>query len=481
MSVYGTMIDGTQSSEQSLTKNLIFATIVACLGSIQFGYHISELNAPEQYLVCKELHVSGSNVYNDTLLGGSLGLPQCIDMTEQQFGAVTSMFSVGGLIGSFLIGSYANQHGRKRTSLYISLFGFVGSFIMFYSKNFLTMLLGRFILGLSCGSSIVITPLYINEISPVAWRGALGSMNQLSINLGILLTQSIALKFGNEFQWRWILGIGCLLAIVNFIGWWEVYESPKWLVLHEHDTRNAEISLFHLRQNKYDQIKSEIQKWTNENNNDIENNSVKEPTFWNYITNRNYSKSRFAITMLLVGQQFSGINSIIFYGVKVTSKLLPQHAMLINFTISFINVIMTFVASLIIDKFGRRPLLLISTSLMSIMCFIISISIVNSHSKMFVTSIFIYIASFAIGIGPIPFLIIGELSPNEASAIAQSYGTVCNWIGTFIVGYTFPLLNIFMDGYVYMIFSISTIGLMQYIYRYLPETKGKSNSNEVWN
>ena len=114
------------------------------------------------------------------------------------------------------------------------------------------------------------------------------------------------------------------------------------------------------------------------------------------------------------------------------------------------------------------------------MSLIISISILNNLTQWLIIGLFGYIIAFAIGLGPIPFLIIGELSSVETISQAQSYGTVCNWIATFIIGFGFPIVNKIIGGYTYMIFSILTIILMFCIRQYIPETKGTRNSNEVW-
>lgn len=202
---------------------------------------------------------------------------------------------------------------------------------------------------------------------------------------------------------------------------------------------------------------------------------------WRYLTSPRYFKSRAVITAILVGQQFCGINSIIFYGVKVVSQLLPDQALLINFSISIINVIITFLSSILIERFGRKPLLMSSTFFMSIMSILISLSIVKHISVLLVISIFVYIGFFAIGIGPIPFLIIGELSGKQDKAIAQSYGTVCNWLATFIIGYGFPILNDYLGGYVYLLFAMFALWFTNYIHHKVPETKNKTQPDEIWN
>lgn len=453
-------------SRSKLTRTLLIATAVACMGSLQYGYHIAELNAPQQSMTCKiQSGNETSHQYKD-----------CINLTDQQFGAVTAIFSIGGLSGSLIAGKMADKFGRQKVAILAGVINLISSLILFSAANFRQLFMGRIGVGFGCGLNIVITPLYINEIAPTDLRGSLGTMNQFCINVGILLTQSVAIKWATIDNWRYILFIGAILAVLNIIGWFIVYESPRWL-LTKNRFNPAYDSLSHIRVKSIDEVKKEIESWQREHSDDSGESDL---TVKSYLTNSQYSKSRWAITMILAGQQFCGINSIIFYGVKVVSKLLPRQAIMINFAISIINVIVTFLSSTLIEKYGRKPLLISSAIVMGLMSFLISLSILKHVAVLLVTSIFTYIGFFAIGVGPIPFLIIGELSDKKDKALAQSYGTVCNWLATFIIGYGFPILNDMMGGYVYLLFGLFAMWFARYIYHNIPETKNKTNYDEIW-
>ncbi|CAI4055926.1 hypothetical protein SKDZ_02G3470 [Saccharomyces kudriavzevii ZP591] len=474
---------GSQKKKTSFTGNLILGTIVACLGSIQYGYHIAELNAPQEYLSCSRFDAPDENIsYEDTWVCQH-GLKQCIALTDSQFGAVTSIFTIGGLFGSYYAGNWANRYGRKYVSMGASAMCMVSSLLLFFSNSYLQLLFGRFLVGMSCGTAIVITPLFINEITPVEWRGAMGSMNQVSINLGILLTQSLALKYADSYNWRWLLFAGSVVAVVNLLVWLKVDESPRWLLDHGF-VAEAEVALFKLRPGTYQQAKQEIQDWQSSHaqNRDPESSTEAHspPKLWQYVTDASYKKPRTVILTILTCQQFCGINSIIFYGVKVIGKILPDYSIQINFAISILNVVVTLIASAIIDHVGRRPLLLASTTIMVAMSLLISVGLTMSVSFLLVVATFVYIAAFAIGLGPIPFLIIGELSYPQDAATAQSFGTVCNWLATFIVGYLFPIGQGLMGGYVFTIFAAIAALFATYVYKRVPETKGKATYSDVW-
>lgn len=503
----------------SLTKPLVLATLVACFGSIQYGYHMSELNAPQQVLSCSRTVVPPGvdYPYEHTWLGRN-GFDKCVSLDDQQIGLVTSIFSLGGLAGSLYAGNLADKYGRKRVSFFNSTLGILGSLLLFRSNSYGSLLFGRFTAGVSCGSSIVITPLLINEISPHEWKGALGSMNQVSINIGILFTQLLALRWADSFRWRWLLFFGAILALLNFLLLFVIDESPKWL-LSRGEVDQAESILHGLRGGHRQHSRDEINEWltlrgdrsrsqqqtpsqTRDSLRTIKPSHVSPPTYdplpsanstisteqsseeemslWQYITSPKYTKSRRAITAILMGQQFCGINSIIFYGVKVISDLLPDQAILANFGISILNVVVTFGASPLVDHWGRKPLLITSATSMSLASSLISYGILTSNAVLLVVFTFVYIGVFAVGLGPIPFLVIPELSPVEAVGKAQSYGTTCNWLATFIIGYGFPILNSWLGGTVFFLFSSFAILFAVYVYYEIPETKGKKDYYEVW-
>lgn len=474
---------GSRETKPLITGHLILGTIVACLGSIQYGYHIAELNAPQEFLSCSRFEAPDENISYDDTWVGQHGLKQCIALTDSQYGAITSIFSIGGLFGSYYAGNWANRYGRKYVSMGASAMCMVSSLLLFFSNSYLQLLFGRFLVGMSCGTAIVITPLFINEIAPVEWRGAMGSMNQVSINLGILLTQTLALKYADSYNWRWLLFSGSVIAVANILAWLKVDESPRWLVSHGF-VSEAETALFKLRPGTYQQAKQEIQDWQRSHAHNRDPESSEEthsgPTLWQYVTDPSYKKPRTVILAILSCQQFCGINSIIFYGVKVIGKILPDYSIQVNFAISILNVVVTLAASAIIDHVGRRPLLLASTTVMTAMSLLISVGLTLSVSFLLVTATFVYIAAFAIGLGPIPFLIIGELSYPQDAATAQSFGTVCNWLATFIVGYLFPIGHGLMGGYVFAIFATIAAMFATYVYKRVPETKGKTTYSEVW-
>ncbi|KAI3404835.2 hypothetical protein KGF56_002352 [Candida oxycetoniae] len=497
-----TMAFSTPSSK--LTSSLITSVSIVCLGSLQFGYHMAELNSPELVLSCRRSQ-PGSVPYEESFFG-SRGFKQCIPMSPDQIGLVTSIFSIGGLIGSFYVGYVADKYGRKITSYLHCALYILGSLLNGLSNEYVTLLIGRFICGLGAGMALVITALYINEVAPTDSKGLLGSMNQVSINVGILFTQMLSLKWSNDNDWRWLLITAAIVAMINVLVLiFYVYESPLWLA--NQGNRDQAFTVLHkLRAGSYSQVTEEVNSWKDGHDespgtssvvesSDIEDNpfgqaqaqsqqqqqqkatvvSLKE-----YITSPEFKNSRIASTGVLVLQQFDGINSIIFYGVSVLISIFPNHSILINCLISLVNVVVTFASANVVDRLGRKPLLLTSVSFLGIATILIGLGIIWTNSVLSIVGTFTYITFFAIGLGPIPFLLVGEVTQTRAKATAQSFGVSLNWVATFIVGYSFPVLLHSIGGSVYFIFTAMCIFSVWFIKNYVPETKGLSTYAEVW-
>jgi sugar porter (SP) family MFS transporter len=405
-------------------------------------------------------------------------------MDDRGLGLVTSVFSVGGLIGS-IYAAWLTDHIGRRLCMALNGFVFVaGSLVEGFSNNILILALGRFISGLGAGCSIVVTPLMINEISPQGLRGHLGSMNQVAINLGILLTQILAIRWANSVQWRYLLFTGAVLGMFNAFAVIFIDESPKWLASKGRLIEAKEV-MSRLRGDP-DSGAEAIDRCDTDDQEQLIGSEQEQATkkvisLRNYIFDPLYRNSLIVVTTILAGQQFCGINSIIFYGVNTIRKVLPQYAVLINCLISLGNAVITFMAAPLVDELGRKPCLTISVSVMGVSSVIMAIGILYSISSISVAATFAYVASFAVGLGPIPFLMISEVTQEEAKSTAQSYGTVINWIATFLVGYLFPIVYGSIGGYVYLVFALICVLFVSFVINGVPETKGHKTYESVWN
>ena len=447
------------------TPPLVGCVLICCLASIQYGFHMSELNAPAKYIRL------------------SLGLSQ------SQLGFATAIFSIGGLVSSTFASYISTNYGLKPSFIVTSVCYILGSFIESKASSHPSLLFGRFVSGLGGGLAIVYVPIYVNDVSPIELRGILGSMTQISVNFGILLAQMLAIKWNSVESWRSILSVGWIIAGVNIIlAATSLVESPKWLVIRsKHANEELGIKILgNLRgsTSSAQDVHNEIEIWKIEKQGHLllleSNPHLKNLGFWYYLTDKNYLNSRMIATFMMIGQQFAGINSVIFYGVDILNKVFPQYAVLANVLISVGNMVITAVSSTFLDRVGRKPLLLISLLSMLVSLVALSAGILMDKSLITVFSIFTYVGSFAIGCGPIPFLIVSEVSQVEVKDIAQSWATECNWVSVFVIGTMFPILNALVGGWVYLIFAAVCVLFAIFVQKFVPETKGCATYEEVW-
>ncbi|KAK9450983.1 major facilitator superfamily domain-containing protein [Limtongia smithiae] len=522
---------------------LLFQVVVCNLGALQFGYHLSELNAPEQYISC-------AIKYNDYF--GTNALVDCIPMDANKVGLINSIFSVGGFISATFAGRAADRFGRKGLTM-MNCVGFIlGPVVMSVATNFPLFMLGRFIAGLGAGSSLIVTPMYLNEISPPAMAGLIGAMCQEFVNIGILSAQVMGIFLSSFMGWRVIVSLGGILGFINLLLISLCVESPKWLTLRNrvHDARVSLIKLRALKDGyataeEFAEIDLLIESWKEKPENvksivdsgsssdstyskvmdDDDSVAQMSPvevvheighandslslivsaeegsnssastllpvesetphdfhkiTYKEFLVSPKYRRPMIAVIGILTAQQLCGINTMIFYGVTILSTLFPNGAVLVNVLISTLNCLVNLAIAPLVDRVGRRPLLLISIGGMCVSSFLLAFGILNRVTVLSGIAATIFVAFFSVGLGPIPFLIIPELTEASSVGVAQSVGFTCNWISTFFIGYLFPIINQAIGGYVFFILSGIALFYFLLTLKFVPETKGKKTFQEVW-
>ncbi|KAK9468570.1 major facilitator superfamily domain-containing protein [Lipomyces arxii] len=520
------------------TPTLVYHVIIVCLGALQFGYHLSELNAPEVYISCQ--------IRVDQNFFRSQELVDCIRMSPNQIGLVNSIFSVGGFLSATFAGRLADKIGRRGVTMINCISYIIGPAIMSVSTNFYILMLGRFVSGLGSGASLIVIPMYLNEISPAAMSGMIGAMCQEFVNIGILLAQVFGIFFSDFTKWRIILSIGGMLGLLNLVLIPLCVESPKWLTLRNrlHDARVALIALRGLGSGPEAEVElmaidDLIDSWREKpdlkavvsagsssestlseavsDDDSVQNISPEQIvaeigpqsdslsailsteeadtlnlvdsesphdfhkiSYKEFLASPTYRRPMIAVIGILTAQQFCGINTMIFYGVTILRVLFPTAAVLVNVLISLLNCIVNLVVAPFVDRVGRKPLLLISIGGMSMSSFLLAFGILKNIMVLSAIAATIFVAFFSVGLGPIPFLVIPELTEASSVGVATSVGFTCNWISIFIVGYLFPVLNNAIGGYVFFLLSGIAACYFVFTIKFLPETKGKATFEEVW-
>ncbi|CZT51345.1 related to glucose transporter-3 [Rhynchosporium secalis] len=491
---------GLRQCVRDVTLYLVYLIFISTLGPLQFGYHLSELNAPQDVITCKKQAVA-----DDVGSEPDSKLPQCIPMSEAEFAALSSMFVLGGFIGAITSGPVAGAYGRLWAMRFTSVFFVLGSCLATLAASVPVMSLGRFLAGIGGGASTVIVPIYISEVAPPEERGLFGSMTQVSINIGILITQTLGYYLSRGSMWRIILAVGAGLGLLQTFGLCIVPESPAWLATHK-SPQEAIRTLQRIRGSGAS-IQDEIKDWDTDrvveeeerllvdpesrerrpsSTSKASSKSVAHVGFFQVIRDPFYRPAIIAVIGIMCAQQLCGINSIMMYSVSLLHGVLPITSSLLTIIISLVNLFTTIACAPLADKIGRKTCLLVSIFGMGTMSLCLALSLRWELKLLSAISVLLYVAFFAAGLGPVPFMMASELVGTEAVGATQSWALGANYVATFLVAQFFPILNTFLNerlggkGWSYFVFAGLAAASFVFVSWSVPETKGKKDPDEVW-
>ena len=471
----------TKSSAQttSIPPLVIRSAIVASLGGLLFGFDTAVISGAEEKLT--ELYALSS-------------------MGE---GMIVAIATIGTICGAIVAGKLADRFGRKPILFWIGILFGVGAlatalapvpslipvadgkFVAASSFPIAFFMLFRFLGGIGVGLSSVVAPIYTAEIAPARVRGRLVGLVQFNIVFGILLayaSNAIIREIVHEnIAWRWMLGVMAVPALFFLIFLATVPETPRWLLAHGHDERAVKISerLTSTQEESSEQIaemKAQI----------AEDASGGKVAFFT----RRYRKVILMAFCIAMFNQLSGINAILYYAPKVMKQaggelvLGPAFPYVASVIVGLMNLIATMAALTIIDKLGRRQLMivgsigyLVSLGFLSAIMFAYKGGKFEQNSAVPVWLILIgllaFIASHAFGQGSVIWVFISEIFPNRVRARGQSLGSLTHWVFAFITTYAFPVLTDRLgDGFAFGIFFLAMVGQLFWVLKVMPETKG---------
>ncbi|RDI70729.1 sugar porter family MFS transporter [Halopelagius longus] len=403
--------------------------------------------------------------------GAFLFIQDTFTMSPLVEGIIVSGAMAGAAAGAAVGGQLADRIGRRRLILLSSVVFFVGSFTMAVAPNVPVLVAGRLIDGVAIGFASIVGPLYISEIAPPSIRGALTSLNQLMVTTGILISYFVNFAFADAGAWRWMLGAGMVPAVVLAVGMLKMPESPRWLF--EHGRRDeARAVLERTRDEGVDTELDEIEETVNKQS-DSGLRDLLEP----------WLRPALVVGLgLAVLQQITGINAVIYYAPTIleSTGFGGVTSILATVGIGTINVVMTVVAIALVDRVGRRRLLLVGVGGMVVTLAILGtvfylpgfgdvLGIVATISLM------LFVAFFAIGLGPVFWLLISEIYPLAVRGSAMGVVTVANWGANLLVSLAFPVLraSIGTPSTFGLFGFFSLVGLV-FVHRFVPETKGRT-------
>ncbi|EMR01568.1 sugar porter family MFS transporter [Cesiribacter andamanensis] len=427
---------------------VFFWSITVALGGFLFGFDTAVISGAEQ------------------------AIQQVWQLTVGQHGFTVAIALYGTVLGALFGGIPTDALGRKRTLFWIGVLYLVSALGSALATDWILFLFFRFIGGVGVGASSIAAPIYISEISPAGDRGKRVALFQFNIVLGILIAylSNYLLQGLGEGAWRWMLGVEALPALAFVLLVLQVPRSPRWLVVKKGAIEGARGVLQLLNPATAEQeLKAII---------DSKESSLRQADR-STLFSRKYRLPVILAFLFAFFNQVSGINAIIYYAPRIfeMAGLGRDSALLSTAGIGLINLLFTLFALNIIDRFGRRRLMLVgSVGLIATLSLVSHYFYTQSTDGMLVAFyLFVYIAFFAFSQGAVIWVFISEIFPNKVRASGMALGSFTHWIMAAIIANIFPYIAATLGGgTTFLIFAGMMVLQLLFVWRLMPETKGVS-------
>ncbi|MBP1963858.1 sugar porter family MFS transporter [Paenibacillus aceris] len=433
-------------------KYVTLVSMVAALGGLLFGF-------------------------DTAVVSGAIGfMKERFNLSEIEVGWAVSSLIIGCIIGAASAGVLGDRFGRKKVLLLAALLFIIGSIGSAIPDTFTGYIIARIIGGLGIGITSTLCPLYNAEIAPAKYRGRLVALNQFATVTGIFLVYFINLwiaGYGDDAWdvstgWRWMFGFGVIPGLIFFVLLFFVPESPRWLIKQGKAAESLPILLrIHgeeLARQEVLEIKESFKQ---------ESGSIRQ------LFSPALKLALIVGVGLAVLQQVTGINAIMYYAPEIFKQTgAGTNASLVQtILVGLINFLFTILAIWLIDKVGRKPLLLGGSALMTVSLFVIGLQFHSGEPSGLLVLIFIllYVAAFAISLGPVVWVLISEIFPNRIRGKATAIASMALWMADYVVSQTFPpMLSSAGPAMTFWIFGFMSLFTFIFTWRVVPETQGKS-------
>lgn len=426
-------------------SKVFFWSVTVALGGFLFGFDTAVISGAEQSIQA----VWELNVF--------------------QHGLTVSIALIGTVFGAMLGGIPADQLGRKRTLFWIAVLYLISALGSALATDWYMFMIFRFLGGLGVGASSVTAPMYISEVSPAGSRGKLVALFQFNIVFGILIayfSNYLIAGVGN-LAWRWMLGVEAIPAITFVVTILNIPESPRWLIVKKGDVETAKRTLAIIHSDTIDEQVNAIQSSAK-----VVKGQVSASLF--------SSTYRFPVTLAIlfaIFNQMSGINAIIYYAPRIFAMtgLGDSASLLSTAGIGLINFLFTLLAMNLIDRFGRKTLMFIGSTGLIIALGLVSYSFYTQNFSGVPLYLFTFIGFFAFSQGAVIWVFLSEIFPNKVRASGQALGSFTHWAMAALIAFTFPwFAEKVGGGHTFALFTVMMILQLLFVWRMMPETKGKT-------
>ena len=426
-------------------KRIWFWSITVALGGFLFGFDTAVISGAEQKI------------------------QEVWQLSAVRHGFTVSIALIGTVFGALFGGIPSDRIGRQKTLFWIAVLYLVSAVGSALATDWSIFLFSRFVGGLGVGASSVAAPMYISEISPPHSRGKLVALFQFNIVFGILIAylSNYLIADVGENAWRWMLGVEAFPALAFLIMILFVPESPRWLILKRNEVDQARDILAQIDP---EHAEAEVQA--------ILTTSVPVGTKQEAFFSKKYSWPITLAVLFALFNQMSGINAIIYYAPRIfeMTGLGASTALLSSAGIGLVNFLATLLGLALIDRVGRRTLMLVGTfGLILTLGLVARAFFVESFGMLVPIYLFVYIAFFAFSQGAVIWVFISEIFPNSVRASGQSLGSFTHWLMAAIVAFSFPIIaEALGGGATFTIFCGMMVLQLLFVWKMMPETKGKS-------
>jgi SP family xylose:H+ symportor-like MFS transporter len=450
-------MNSTLAEERGSIVYVMVVCMVAALGGLLFGYDTGVIN-------------------------GAIGpLKAHFVLDASWAGWATGCALVGCAIGAAIAGVLSDWLGRKKVLILSAILFFISAVGTALPKNITTFIIYRIIGGLGVGAASMSSPMYIAEISPARIRGRMVSVNQFAIVTGFLVVYFvnyfIALQgdqmWNQESGWRWMFGSEALPALLLLVLLFFVPESPRWLTKQNRSEEALEILT---RVNGAEYAKTELLE--------IKDAIAHESGSLKQLFQPGMKIVLVIGIVLAVLQQVTGINVFLYFGTEIFKKMGSETnaALLQTVVVGAVNLTFTIVAIWMVDRLGRKPLMMIGSVGMGLSLLGMGLMAYVQKTDLWVLLFILgYIACFALSVGPVTWVILSEIFPTRIRGRAMAIATVCLWVANYVVSQTFPmmeennwLLAKFHHAFPFWLYGIFCVVLVIFVWRFVPETKGKT-------
>ena len=434
---------------ETLNPFVVASAAVAALGGFLFGFDTGI--------------ISGALLFIKQEFGLSANLQQL----------VVGSLLLAAVVGALLGGPISDVWGRKRTLILAALIFGVGALVASFSPNLAVLVVARVLLGLAIGIASMIVPVYIAEIAPPRVRGALVSLQQFMITVGIMVSYLVSYAFSGSGAWRWMLGVGMIPAAILFVGMLPLPESPRWLLAK--DRRQDALGVLHRIRHEEHNPEAELAE--------IEAvHKMQAGVSYQDLFRPSVRPALVVGVGIAFINQMVGVNAVIYYAPTILKDagFSSSAAILATTGVGILNMLVTLCALLLIDRVGRRPLLLAGISGVLLALIVLGATYLlpggpSGAGFLLVAGLLVYIASFAASLGIAIWLLNSEVYPLEVRGKGAAAGAFTHWVLDFVIASTVLTLiaTITPTGMFWFYGLFAILGIV-FVLRRVPETKGKT-------